>query len=235
MLHTTLAVALQVIRHRDRSLVLKAYTEAFGARAYFLRPSARGYGSSRPQPMARMELVVTEDAGRDMQTVREWRVERPYLHVHADHARGLMLLFAQEVFLRALREEVADVDLFRFVQRCLERIDTGEGLAHLPLFLLVGLSGHLGFRPEAPRTSNARFDLREGRFLEGTPMHGLCMDHPMSRAFEDLLRAEEQDAPLPMGSFPSRLLLEQLLIYFRLHAEGFGQLRSPEVLHALLH
>jgi len=30
-------------------------------------------------------------------------------------------------------------------------------------------------------------------------------------------------------------LLEQLLDYFRLHVEGFGQLRSPAILHALLH
>ena len=31
-----------------------------------------------------------------------------------------------------------------------------------------------------------------------------------------------------------RALLDDLLIYYRLHVEGFGELRSPAVLHALL-
>ncbi|MEO8734269.1 MAG: DNA repair protein RecO C-terminal domain-containing protein [Flavobacteriales bacterium] len=235
MLQTTRAVMLKTVRHGDRSVVLKAYTEAFGARSYMLRAARRGRSSVIPQALDRLELVVTEDARHEMHTIREWRVELPYLRVRSEHARGLLLLFAQEVLYRTLREEVQDHDLFELVQRTLEQIDSSDDLTHLPLFLLLRLSGQLGFQPELPIGNGEHFDLREGRFIVGRPAHGFCMDGGSSRAFAELMRADAVgDTPLLHAS-DRKLLLEHLLAYFRLHVEGFGQLRSPEVIHAVLH
>lgn len=235
MLHTTRAVVLRTVRHGDRSVVLRSYTEAFGARSYMLRAARRGGSSVLPQPLDRLELVVTEDARHEMHTVREWRVERPFIRVRSEHARGLLLLFAQEVFHRTLREEVQDHELFDLVQQALVDIDCGEDLAYLPLLLLLRLAGPLGFRPSPPIGGAEHFDLQEGRFLTGQPMHGFCMDGDTTKAFAELIRADAVgDTPL-ISAAGRRQLLEQLLVYFRLHVEGFGQLRSPEVIHAVLH
>lgn len=235
MLHTTRAVVLRTVRHGDRSVVLRSYTEAFGARSYMLRAARRGATSVIPQPLDRLELVVTEDARHEMHAVREWRVERPYQRVRSEHARGLLLLFAQEVFHKTLREEVPDRELFHQVQATLEEIDSGNDLAHLPLLLLLRLSGPLGFQPEHPSSDMGHFDLREGRFFAGPPMHGSCMDGETSKAFAELMRADAVgDTPL-IDAAVRKELLEQLLAYYRMHVEGFGQLRSPEVIHAVLH
>lgn len=235
MLHTTRAVVLKTVRHGDRSVVLRSYTEAFGARSYMLRALRRGTTSVIPQPLDRLELVVTEDARHEMHAVREWRVERPYLRVKSEHARGLLLLFAQEVFHRTLREEVPDHELFDRVQQILEDVDSTDELSHLPLLLLLRLSGPLGFRPERPNGDVGQFDLREGRFFTGRPMHAFCMDGNASSAFAELMRAEAVGERPLIGASARKELLEQLLTYFRMHVEGFGQLRSPEVIHAVLH
>jgi DNA repair protein RecO (recombination protein O) len=223
------------VRHGDKAVVLRSYTEAFGARSYMLRAARRGTSSVIPQPLDRLELVVTEDARHEMQAVREWRVERPYQRARSEHVRGLLLLFAQEVFNRTLREEAPDHELFNLVQRVLEDIDSGKDLAFLPLLLLLRLTGPLGFRPSRPEGKVEYFDLREGRFLAERPVHGDRMDGDACPAFVELVRADAAgDTPL-IDAAGRRSLLGHLLAYFRLHVEGFGQLRSPEVIRAVLH
>ena len=236
MLHTTRAIVLRTFKHGDSAIILKAYTEAFGARSYIVRISKRS--SAKPahlQPLDRLELVVSESGEREMHTVREVRMERAYVGIAGDPVRGLLLLFAQEVFYRTLKEESPDESLFHFVQEILEEIDSGENLGMLPLLLLLRLAGHLGFLPEPPGPGEELFDLREGHFFSGVPGHGFYMDRNSSLALAELLKAGPSGTHIPLASELRKSLLEQLLDYFRLHVEGFGQLRSPAILHALLH
>lgn len=235
MLHTTRAVVLRTFKHGDNAIILKAYTELFGARSYIVRISKRG--GARPallQPLDRLELVVNESE-RDMHMVREVRMERAYVSIAGDPARGLLLLFAQEVFYRTLKEESPDEGLFLFVQQTLEEIDTGDNLGMLPILLLLRLAGHLGILPEPPAPGEELFDMREGHFFGGVPEHGFYMDRNSSLAFAEQLQAGPGRAGAPLAPELRKRLLEQLLEYFRLHVEGFGQLRSPTILHALLH
>ncbi|MBP8822760.1 MAG: recombination protein O N-terminal domain-containing protein [Flavobacteriales bacterium] len=233
MLHTTRAVVLRTFHHGDRSTVLKAYTETFGARSYMVRTGKRGTAPpALLQPLGRLELVVTEDRDRELQQVREARSLQPYLHIANDPRRGLILLFAQEVFYRTLREGAPDPGLFRFVLHTLEAIDTESALGQLPLDLLTGLAERLGFLPEPPFHGEDRFDLREGCFFKGPEPHAFCMDRTSASAFARMLRHEKGSPSLPGDQ--RKLLLDHLLLFFRFHAEGFGELRSPEVLHDVL-
>ncbi len=235
MLHTTRAVGLRTFRHGDSTLVLKAYTELFGARSYLVRAGRKNAEqAARLQPMARLELVVTEQGGRDLQYVREMQVWRPYTNLWSDPLRGLLLLFAQEVFYRTLREEAPDRGLFNFVLDALEAIDSTDELAAQPLHLLLGLAGHLGFRPGRPTVHGQRFDLREGQFFSGEPAHAFCLNAQDSQALAQLLQYGGNTPAPPLQASQRRALLEHLLQYFRLHVEGFGELRSPAVLHDLL-
>lgn len=232
MLHTTHAVVLRTFKHGDRSTVLRAYTELFGARSYMVRIGGRNASRNAAlQPLSRVELVVSETGERDMHAVRDLRIERPYVRTHAEPMRGVLALFAQEVFYRTLREESADPGLYAFVQAVLESMDTDEDLAHHPLRLLVNLSRHLGFFPEAPSPGEDRFDLREGCFFKGDAPHDLCMEPSSATLFATLL---EGRVPSPSSAEVRRRLLDDLLIYYRLHVEGFGELRSPEVLRAVM-
>ena len=64
--------------------------------------------------------------------------------------------------------------------------------------------------------------------------HGHYMDLSSSAAFGELLKAEAVGMEARLSTHVRKELLDQLLLYFRMHVEGFGQLRSPEVLHAVL-
>lgn len=234
--HTTRAIVLRTVRHGDRGVVLKAFTEAFGLRGYMLR--AGGKGPSKVavlQPLNRVELVVTESADRDLHPVREVRVERPFLNLATDPLRASVALFVQELLVRLLREESADPSLFALLQEALEVLDTAADLAHFPLVFLTELMAPLGIVPEPPSEGEDHFDLREGRFVHARHAHGHVIGPPHSLALAELLRTGlDTMGALRIPSTVRRALLDQLLLYYRMHLEGLGELRSPAVLHQVL-
>lgn len=236
MLHTTRAVVLRTFRHGDRTVVLKALTEAFGLRSYMVRSGGKGGAAAAAlQPLSRLELVVSEHPERDMHTIRELRVERPYGALHTDPVRGTLALFVQEVLYRTLREESADAGLYAYVDELLEAMDTAADIRCFPLVFLLGLSAQLGFYPEGPAPGEDRFDLKEGHFTRDHVAHGHTLGPPLSGHLADLLKVDLGSmAQLEIPAAHRRELLDHLLLYYRLHVATSGELRSPAVLHQVL-
>jgi DNA repair protein RecO (recombination protein O) len=236
MLHTTRAIVLKTIRHGDRTVVLKAFTEQFGLRSYMVRAGGKGgVANAALQALNRLELVVNEHAERDIQNIREMRVDRPYARIPYDPVRGALLLFTQELLYKVLRGEAADPELFGFLEEALEAIDSAEDVRNFPLVLLVQLSGQLGFQPAFPAPGEDRFDLREGEFVQGAVQHGHTMGPVLSGHLAALLPIGFEHMPGPViPASERRDLLDHLLLYYRMHVEGLGELRSPAVLHQVL-
>jgi DNA repair protein RecO (recombination protein O) len=236
MLHTTEAIVLKTIRHGDRSVVMKCFTASHGMRSYVARISrTKSQGMAMFQPLNRLELVATEDPEKDLNNVREMRVARPYTRIPFDPVRGTLALFVQEVLYKILRGESSDPHLFEFVQHALEVMDTAPDVRNFPLVFLIRLSGHLGFLPEPPLDGEDHFDLKEGGFIHGSAPHGHAMGPPLSTALALLLDARLDDpTPVRIPLEHRRQLLERLLLYYRLHLEGMGELRSPAVLYQVL-
>lgn len=236
MLHTTRAIVLRTFRHGDRTVVLKALTEGFGMRAYMVRAGGKGGAAAAAlQPLSRLEMVVTEHVEREMHSVRELRVQRPYTQLHTDPVRGTLALFVQEVLYRTLREGSADEALFAYVEEALEAMDTATDIRCFPLMFLLGLSAHLGFRPEGPGPGEDRFDLKEGHFTRDRAAHDHTIGQPLSGHLAALLQADLGSmGRLEVPAAHRRELLDHLLLYYRLHTATSGELRSPGVLHQVL-
>ena len=235
MLHTVSAIVLRTIRHGETTTILKCYTDRFGLRSYVVRTGRKGTRMALLLPLNRLEMVVTEDAVRDLNNVREMRVQKPFMHVHRDPVRTAVALFVQEVLYKVLRVDSSDERLFAFLLHALDVLDEQDDLRHFPLLFLLHLSDHLGFLPSAPIAGEDRFDLLEGHFTMGDAPHGHTMGPPLSGALAALLShgtLGPLQVPLPLQQ--RRSLLDHLLLYFRMHVEGLGELRSPAVLHQVL-
>ncbi|MBX2973080.1 MAG: DNA repair protein RecO C-terminal domain-containing protein [Flavobacteriales bacterium] len=236
MLHTTQAVVLKTIRHGDSTVVLKALTELLGVRSFMVRTGKKGgIAQAALQPLNRIELVAHEAPERDLLTVRELRVYEPYSRVSFDAVRGALALFVQEVLYRSLRGETADPGLFAFVQETLRAMDTAPDVRNFPLVFLVRYSEQLGFLPSPSGDGEDHFDLLEGEFVHGAGRHGHTMGPPLSLHLAALLPVDFTTMDrIAIASAQRRELLDHLLLYFRMHVEGLGELRSPAVLHQVL-
>lgn len=229
MLVTAEAIALRAIAHGDRSVVLRTWTRHAGARSYLVRTGAKARQAAL-QPLARIEIVADERTDHDLHAARELRVRKPFLRVPFDPVRGAIVLFAQELLLRVLRAESADEELHAAAEAVIEDIDSADGLQLLPHRILLRLAAPLGFQPETPVTDEDHFDLEEGRFTHAGTRHGHLLAPPISTALAQLLRHQ----PVSLTLAQRRALLDHLLLYYRLHVDGMGELRSPGVLHAVL-
>ena len=233
MLHTTRAIVLRTIRHGERTVILKAYTELHGLRSYVVRAGGRsGVHQALLQPLSRLELVADERADRDLHTVKEARAESPGAPM-GHPGKAAAALFAQEVLLRVLKEEAADADLFLFAHSAIEVIDREEDLSHFPLLFLTGLMRHLGFQPSPPEDGEENFDLLEGQFVRGEAPSGHTLRTPLSTGLAALLEKGREE-PIRIPATERRELLDHLLLFYRLHVEGFGELRSIDVLREVL-
>lgn len=217
--------------------MLKAFTEQFGARSYLVRMGAKG--GTRPgllEPLARLELVATDSADQGMQHLREVRADRPYLRLSTDPVRGALALFTQEVLHQGLGQHGPDPALFRSVLSALEVLDTEEEITYYPQFLLLQLALHMGFFPSAAEGDERWFDPIEGVFLSLPAPHVHGFDTEVSAGLQQMIDHWPlmPDAQV-MSTATRRALLDGLLAFFRFHVPGFGELRSPAILHAVLH
>jgi DNA repair protein RecO (recombination protein O) len=261
VLQSTRALVLRRTPYGETSLVLRMYTEGFGAQSYLVN----GARSSRSRLKAvffqvpnLLELQVDHREGRELQRIREVRMLHVYRRIPFSMPHTSSALFAAEVLGKCLREGHAQDEVFFFVEHSLLNLDAAaSGLAWFPLHFLLGLSQVLGFGPQG-RQSGAEpfFDLKEGMFTGERPPRGHAMEGAKAGLLSDLLEALEADAPqreeegayvaqvgteplaaaepgLPQAAL--RLgLLDDLLRYFALHVDNFGAMRSPAVLHEVL-
>lgn len=230
----TRGVVLRTFKHTEGRSIVRTCTERFGTRGVVVRAGRKGVALAALQPLSRVELVVVAGEGRELLLARDIRVQRPYMNLSTDPVRGALALFTQELLVHVLREEVADPEFFAELEALLEELDTGADPNGYPLRAMVALLAYLGIQPDAGGPGEEGFDLREGRFHSGDPPHELCMPADRARVFKALLVGSGGaiGATVPYGL--RRALLNDLNTYYRLHVPGFGEMRSPGVLHAVL-
>jgi DNA repair protein RecO (recombination protein O) len=231
MLRTTRAIVLRTVRHGERTAVLTAYTEHGGTRSYLVRVGGRsGTRSALVEPLARVEVVEHERAGRELHHLRELRIEAPGPGP-LDVTTAGMLLFTQEILLRTLKGEVGDPDLFAFVHEHIGSLVRDGAGPMTAIHFLLDLSQHLGFQPSPPGEGEINFDLMEGCFVHGEALGGHTLRPPVSTALAHALLRQGQEVP---GSAVRSVLLDHLLLYYRMHVAGFGELRSLDILRQVL-
>jgi DNA repair protein RecO (recombination protein O) len=236
MLITTRAIVLRTVRHGDKSVVLKLYTEHNGVRGYAVRIGGKsGVPAALLEPMQRLAIVAQERGDRDLHHLKEVRPDKPFVSIGSDPIKGSVVLFMQEVLLRTLREESADPALFEFVHDALGVLDDEPDLGHFPIGFLCGLCRQHGFAPEPPEGPVTWFDMMDGRFVDHEPAHPHAFTGSLVPLFAQLLETPLGHASnMRASASQRRALLERLLHYFRLHVDGFGELRSPIILQTVL-
>lgn len=243
MLANTHAIILRTVPFGDTSLVVTAITKAFGLQSYLVK-GARSTGKKgqtlRPymQPGALLSLVVYHHPTEHLQYIREISWSTVYKRVLTNVVHHSVAIFMVELLTKCLRQSEPNPDLFTEVENYFLLLDSAEPVvvANLPLHFALFLAGELGFRPEnnfSPQ--NGSFDLGEGRFVPSSPHGKYLLEGDLARFTHQLLSVAH---PITLYRVKlSRVHRQELLkayeTYFGIHIDGFGHLRSLEVLMTL--
>lgn len=236
MLHKTRGLVLHHIRYSESSLIVKIYTEAFGIQSYLVKGARSKRGSMRNsmfQPMTLLDLVVYNRAKSDLQHIREAGISEAFHSISSELRKSSIAIFLAELLLKTLKEEEANEELFEFLYSSLHFFDMQtEGIENFHLYFMVQLSRFLGFHPQGePSGLQSIFDLREGKFTDEQISHSDRIEGSLSQAFYMLTQATAAELNEMMVPRAIRLeLLDALLLYYQIHLNGLGTIKSVEVL-----
>lgn len=243
-LHSTKAIILRAVKYGETSLVVAAYTELFGIQSYLVNgvrtSSKKGSGKANMfQPGAVLELVVYHNEFKNLQRIKEFKWAYLYQQVLADVIKNSVVLFMVELFQKCVKQPEANADLFNFIEESLIQVDKSNNkvAANFPLYFAVHLAAFFGFQlQDNYSASHTILDLQEGFFVQEKPFQPIFIEGKLSEVMGELLKVMQPDEleQLQLNHEIRRSLLNSLQLYYALHIQDFGQLKSLPVLQEVL-
>jgi DNA repair protein RecO (recombination protein O) len=240
MLHKTRGIVFKVTDYSESSVVVQIFTEKFGLQSYMINGIKRAKSKIRMnslQPLHLLDMIVYHKTSGNIQRVSELRHQPVFQSIPYDIVKSSIIMFLNEVLYKSLRQHESDEVLFEFLFHTIEILDSlTAGLANFHLYFLLRLTRFLGFYPDRTLASpTAWFDLKDGNYSRMQPPHVLVVEPPLTALWIQILNSNFDNLQnLQISAAERKLLLEKILLYYQLHVEGFGQIRSHEVLEEVL-
>lgn len=239
-IHKTRGIVLKQIKYSDTSIIAKIYTESFGIQSYIVKGARKKSSRIKTglfQSLSLIDMVVYHKEKSNIQSLKEIKSAFPFTSIPFDIKKSTIAIFITEILYKSLKEEETNPALFNFIYDAIVFLDKKkEKFADFHLLFMIKLSRYLGFAPKRNYSKqNDIFDLIEGSFVNRIPVHFHFIEEPLSKNFSDYLEIGFED--LEQNKIPSSMrkkLLECLLEYYKLHLEGFGDIKSYPILQTVL-
>jgi DNA repair protein RecO (recombination protein O) len=240
MLHKTRGIVFKTTGYGESSVIVQVFTEKLGLQSYIVnaakKPKAK-ISSNMLQPLHLLDMIVYHKNTGNVQRIKELKNSPQLQTIPYDVIKSSIALFINEVLYKAVRQQPADENLFGFIFSSIEWLDhETEGLANFHLLFLIQLTRYLGFYPDRYLAGEADyFDLKNGIFSRYKPDSVLYLSPPHTQNFTTLLQYSFENLPqIKLTNDDRRYLIQKLLEYYSLHIEGFGNIRSHEILEEVL-
>lgn len=240
MLHKTRGIVFKTTDYSESSVVVQVFTEKFGLQSYMAngarKPKAK-IGRNMLQPLHLLDMVVYHKEAGSVQRIKELKNSPVLQSIPYDVIKSSLAMFLNEVLYKSVKQQTAEEHLFDFVFSAIEWLDhQQEGIANFHLLFLIKLTRYLGFYPHSYLAGETDyFDLKDGVFSKYKPNSVLYLSPPHTQNFTRLLQSSfENIGNVKLSNDERRYLISKLLDYYALHIEGFGHIRSHEVLEEVL-
>jgi len=225
-------------KYSESSLILDVFTREKGLRSFIVsgvRSSKAKNKASLYQHLNILDLVAY-DKDDKLARIKECRIEHHYKRLSYDVVRSSIGLFLLEICKNSIREKEENIPLFDFIYSRLLLLDSDTPL-NLGLFsvkFMLELTEHIGFMPiNNFHVETTYFDLYNGKFIDNTnEKYVASIEVSSAISMIDHMSIDE----LHILSYPKELrnqILDDMIIYYRLHIEQFRELKTLEVLRSI--
>jgi DNA repair protein RecO (recombination protein O) len=240
MYHKTRGIVLHCIKYSETSVIAKIYTDKFGLLSFIVkgvRSSKSKAKASLMQPLTLLDMEIAYRENRGLQFIKEFRRDYNYESLPFDTLKSTIALFVLEVIVKSIHEHEPNDEMFEFLCAVLQQLDKTEKVsADFHLLFMLHFSRYLGFAPHDNYSeTNCYFEMQEGIFTDSLSGSSTLLDKNSAEHIYRLLCTSlysSQSSPLLRNE--RKQTLGNLIKYYQLHLENF-QLKSPEVLEAVLH
>ncbi len=240
MLVKTKAIVLHSFKYGETSVIARLFTREAGLQSYLVsgvRKSRSRIKQNLFQPLTIVDLVAYQKEKGGLQRIREITCPAPFENIPYDIPKTSIAIFLSEILTKSVKEQEPYPELFDFIFSALDFLDHTKGkVSDFHLIFLLKLSRYLGFYPRTNYDqTHCFFNLKEGMFQKNPCAISLCLDKELSRHFFELAHTgfAEMES-LSINPQTRKSLLEKTLDYYRMHLEGFQEVRSHFVLEMVL-
>lgn len=213
----------------DTSYMVSFYTEEAGSVSASVHIGGKRSKVKRVHlaPLTLLDVEFTGKEKAEVKYVSDCRVYRICDGISGNILKVLESQLVAEALRKVLRYEHGDAKMYEFIEKSIIELDgLTEGVEDWYLRFLVQLMEKVGISPDMS-------DYREGDVLdlmEGKSARfslGEILDADMTKAVVKLMQGE--------GIEPGqrRKMVDFIEKYYQMHLEGFGKLKSLEVLREL--
>jgi DNA repair protein RecO (recombination protein O) len=189
-------------------------------------------------PLNLLELDVYHQLNKNLQRIKELKCQPILNNIHYDLLKSSIGIFMGEVLNKTIQaENQADKNLFDFLYTIIQYLDlTQQSLANFPIYFMLQLSQYLGFNPKLNYSEiNDSFDLEEGVFKPSLFGDIKVVESNLSSQWFELCKVNlDSFSQIEINKSQRQELLDHVMLYFKIHMEGFNELKSNKVLVEVL-
>lgn len=232
MLIKTSAIVLSSLKYGDSGKIVKLYTESSGVQSFIVKSvyAKNNRKNSLLIPLNSLEIVFEDKSKPSLHHFKEISQSHHYQSLYQHPAKTSIVLFLAEVLNAVLKEEEANVRLFRFIQNSFLEFDQKQNsFADFHVWFLTNLTQFLGFYPHLENSSQY-FDLTNGISTNEIP-NGIFISESNLLNFEKILSLDFfAQTENQFNQNQRKSILSTLMKYYELHISDFRHPKSLDVL-----
>ncbi|GAB2991536.1 DNA repair protein RecO [Cyclobacterium sediminis] len=227
MLKKTTGIVIGYTKYRETSIITKIFTRELGLKSYVVNGVRSSKSSSKValfQPLSLVDMVVYDKENANIHRISEIKSDLSFQRIPFDFIRSGISMFMAEVLGKVVFDNYQNELLFDHLKVKILSLDAEQYQPGLfALYFLISTSRYLGFEPE---------DAND--FFLQLPVDQTGSNYNSKiQCLNQLLDEEVQPAPMIPGII-KRQLLDDWILFYKIHIEGFGEIKSLSVLRTLL-
>ena len=233
MIISSSAIVLSKLKYRDNDLIVKLLVRELGVTSFIIRGGSKKNKTNYFQQLSLLEIEFDFNSKKSLHYFKDFENKFSLKTIHVDYKKMGVVIFLSEFLSKILIHQEKDFELFSFIEDSIKYYDDTKFNSSFHLAFLIKLSKFLGFFPETENNHYKFFDLQHGCYTN-TEDSKYLISHEELECFNMILGINFDDLnSLTINSVQRKNLLDNIILYYKLHIENFVSIKSLEVLRKL--
>ena len=233
MIISSSAIVLSKLKYRDNDLIIKLFVRELGLTSFIVRGGSKKNKTNYFQQLSLLEIEFDFNSKRNLHYFKDFESKYNLKTIHTDFKKMGVIIFLSEVLSKILIHQQKDYQLYDFIEDSIKYYDKDIFSSIFHIVFLINLSKFLGFYPDMKNNNYQYFDLQHG-FYTNTKDSDYIIHNDDLKCFNKILGINFDDLnTLTFTLVQRKKLLDNIILYYRLHIENFVSVKSLEVLRKL--
>jgi len=230
-------IVFRNMKYSESSVIVDIYTLEKGMRSFIVSGLSSKKNRSKAicfHHLNIIDIVAYDKEGTALARIKEQRLGHHYSKMLYDVVRSSIGLFTLEVSRNTIKEHEPNPDLYHYIESFLKYLDICDGgYGLLSIKFMLDLTTHLGISPMGSWSeASPLLDLYNGIYINQETKY--TIDTNTSKLLSSIHKTHIEDLERISTSKAQRdFLLDQMVMYYKLHIDHFKELKSLDVLRSI--